>query len=237
MSQLPCLDVDNLAFPPIENALKEPDGLLAFGGDLSSERLLDAYANGIFPWYEEGQPILWWSPAPRAVLLSGQLHISKSLKKTLRKKTFSVTFDTAFETVIRACAAPRKNQQGTWITEDMIQAYLELHRLGYAHSVECWQHGNVVGGLYGISLGSLFFGESMFATETDASKVAFTHLASHCEAWSFPLIDCQIPNDHLESLGVTTISRAVFKKHLECCIPEKSDYDIHKGKWANRFQL
>jgi len=237
MSQPPCLDIDNLAFPPIENALQEPDGLLAFGGDLSTERLLDAYANGIFPWYEDGQPILWWSPAPRAVLLSGQLHRSKSLKKTLRKKTFTVTFDTAFETVIRACAAPRKHQQGTWITEEMIQAYLKLHQLGYAHSVECWQQGHVVGGLYGISLGSLFFGESMFALKPDASKVAFAHLVSQCDAWNFPLIDCQLPNDHLESLGVTTISRPLFKEYLQRCIPSKSHYAIHKGNWVNPAPL
>jgi leucyl/phenylalanyl-tRNA--protein transferase len=217
------LDPENpdLAFPDVELALKEPDGLLAIGGDLSCARLLIAYANGIFPWYGPGQPILWWSPDPRLVLQPESLHISRSLNKTLRKHLFRVTLDEAFETVIEHCAGPRDNASGTWITPEMIAAYLDLHRQGYAHSVECWQEQRLVGGLYGVSIGRVFFGESMFAHASDASKVALVTLAAQLGRWGFPLIDCQVHTRHLESLGAIPLPRKEFTGILRsaCALP------------------
>jgi len=199
-----------ITFPDVELALKEPDGLLAIGGDLSIARLLSAYAGGIFPWYGPGQPILWWSPDPRLVLRPETLHISRSLRKTLRKRPFRVTLDAAFEAVIDNCAAPRDYAGGTWITAEMKTAYLELHRQGYAHSVECWQDKRLVGGLYGVSIGRIFFGESMFAHASDASKVALATLARQLGRWDFPVIDCQVHTRHLESLGAIPLPRKEF---------------------------
>jgi leucyl/phenylalanyl-tRNA--protein transferase len=200
----------DITFPGVELALKEPDGLLAIGGDLSTARLLNAYASGIFPWYGPGQPILWWSPDPRLVLRPETLHISRSLQKTLRKRPFTITLDAAFETVIDHCAAPRDNASGTWITPEMKTAYLELHRRGYAHSVDGWQDTWRVGGLYGVSIGRVFFGESMFAHASDASKVALATLARQLSRWGFPVIDCQVHTPHLQSLGAIPLPRKEF---------------------------
>jgi leucyl/phenylalanyl-tRNA--protein transferase len=211
-------DID---FPDVELALKEPDGLLAVGGDLSVPRLVQAYRQGIFPWYGPGQPILWWSPDPRLVLYPERLHVSRSLARTLKKSVFAVTLDTAFEAVIRACAAPRTDDSGTWITPEMEQAYLEMYRQGHAHSVECWLGGELVGGLYGVAVGRMFFGESMFATATDASKVALAGLARQLARWDFQLIDCQVHTSHLVSMGANTMSRNEFVYILKkaCALP------------------
>jgi leucyl/phenylalanyl-tRNA---protein transferase len=197
-------------FPPIERALNEPNGLLAAGGDLSPERLLSAYRLGIFPWYSEGQPILWWSPDPRMVLFVDELKVARSLRRAVDKRRFDIRIDTAFAAVIDACAAPRSGQRGTWITGTMVDAYVQLHRLGYAHSVEAWDGAALVGGLYGISIGRMFFGESMFARATDASKIALVHLADILKRRNMPLIDCQQDTAHLARLGARPISRQEF---------------------------
>ncbi len=197
-------------FPDTEEALVDPDGLLAAGGDLSPERLLEAYRRGIFPWFSDSQPILWWAPDPRSVLFPERLKISRSLAKTLRRKPFHVTFDTAFTDVMRGCAAPRRGEPGTWITDTMLSAYTNLHQVGYAHSIECWSAGRLVGGLYGVAIGCVFFGESMFSTATDASKVALANLVDRLRPWGYRLIDCQIHNPHLESLGAERIPRSEF---------------------------
>ncbi len=198
------------AFPDAELALREPNGLLAAGGDLSPQRLVAAYRRGIFPWYGDDQPILWWTPDPRTVLVPEAVRISRSLRKTLNKGIFEVTMDTAFEEVVAACAAPRGDDQGTWITREMYNAYNRLHRLGWARSVECWRHGELVGGLYGVAIGRVFFGESMFSRESDASKVALVHLCR----MDYELIDCQIESDHLFRLGAQTMPRAQFLRHV-----------------------
>ena len=201
---------ERTAFPPVENAFREPNGLLAFGGNLSTGRLLMAYREGIFPWYSDDQPIMWWSPDPRAVLFPERLRISRSLRKRLRQGDLRVTLDTAFERVIRACAEPRPGQSGTWITEDMIDAYCRLHALGLAHSAEAWAGAELVGGLYGLAVGRLFCGESMSSRRVDASKVAYVHLVRQLQAWGFAAIDCQVPSPHLESLGAARVPRAEF---------------------------
>lgn len=209
MTTLPWLDPDRLWFPEPESALDDPDGLLAIGGDLSVERLILAYQQGIFPWFSDEQPILWWSPNPRCVLLPGDLHISRSLRKTLRKQRFNVTFDRAFGDVITNCASIRS--EGTWITTEMRLAYLRLHALGWAHSVEVWDDdGQLVGGLYGVAMGRCFFGESMFSRKTDASKVGFVHCVRQLEHWGYAMLDCQVENAHLRSLGARLISRGRF---------------------------
>lgn len=205
-------------FPPAEQATEH--GLLAAGGDLSAQRLLDAYQHGIFPWFNKNDPILWWCPDPRMVLFADEIRISKSLNKLLRKRSFSVTFDSAFESVMQACSAPRSNQpedpdNRTWIHEDIIKAYQQLHRLGYAHSVECWQDDKLVGGLYGIAIGKAFFGESMFSFVTDSSKIALVALCQQLQRWNMPLIDCQIYSDHLASMGAIEISRRDFTDELK----------------------
>jgi leucyl/phenylalanyl-tRNA--protein transferase len=202
------------AFPPLYKALREPDGLLAIGGCLSTERLLNAYRHGIFPWYNPDEPILWWSPNPRLVLFPEHLIVSRSLRKTLRKNTFTVTFDHAFEQVIISCALPRKDSQGTWITSDIYQAYTKLHQQGFAHSVEVWFNDELVGGLYGVALGQVFFGESMFHTKTDASKVAFVSMVEQLKIWGYQLIDCQVHTHHLTSLGAEEIDRHTFIRLL-----------------------
>lgn len=208
----PCLPQQ--PFPPLDTALTEPDGLLAAGGDLSPRRLVRAYRGGIFPWFEEGQPILWWSPDPRAVLTPESVKISRSLRKRLKREEYRVTFDTVFPAVMRACAAPRAGQRGTWITDEMVEAYCALHTEGIAHSVECWHGEDLVGGLYGVAIGRVFFGESMFSRRSDASKVALVGLAQQLEKWGFRLIDCQVSSPHLSSLGAVEIPRAEFVERL-----------------------
>jgi len=214
MSELVWLDPHGYQFPPVEQALVEPDGLLAVGGDLSIGRLLAAYSTGIFPWYEQGQPLLWWSPDPRAVIKPENVRIHRSLLKRLRKKEFVVQVDTAFEQVLDFCQAPRSYSSETWITDEMKSAYVALHQAGFAHSIECYRDEELVGGLYGVSIGALFFGESMFNRATDASKVAFVHLCRLMEKNHCPLIDCQIPNPHIMTLGVESISRPEFITYL-----------------------
>lgn len=203
------------SFPPISDALTEPDGLLAAAGDLTVPRLLEAYRHGIFPWYDETQPILWWSPNPRMVLKPGQAHISRSLAKHMRKHPFTISFDHAFEQVITECAAKRSTDEGTWITADMKAAYIELHRQGHAHSIECWQNDKLVGGLYGVAIGRVFFGESMFSRVTNASKVCLVKLSEHLHRWGFELIDCQVESAHLTSMGAHEINRETFKQILD----------------------
>jgi len=232
MSLIPWLD-ETLDFPNIHSALDDPNGLLAAGGDLSPERLLKAYQQGIFPWFDDEQPILWWSPDPRAVLFPNNIHVSKSLAKLIRKGGFRISFDEAFDEVVRACAAPRRYSEGTWITDDMLGAYNTIHNMGYAHSLEVWQGDALVGGLYGISLGKLFFGESMFSRTDNASKIAFVALAKQLEQWQFPLIDCQIPNPHLSSLGVSEISRREFKNYLK----EFTEREHPTGHWIFELSL
>ncbi|MDE0793089.1 MAG: leucyl/phenylalanyl-tRNA--protein transferase [SAR324 cluster bacterium] len=215
-------------FPPTEEA--EGDGLLAVGGDLTKERLLAAYSKGIFPWYEAGQPILWWSPDPRLVLIPEELKISRSLRKALRKQQFEIRFDSAFQQVIKACADVRTQQgEGTWIIPEMQQAYTELHQEGFAHSVESWLDGELAGGLYGISLGRCFFGESMFSTRNDSSKVALVALVEFSKQVGIKMIDCQMTTSHLLSLGAREIKRKVFLQNLKIHLEEPT----LKGSWNN----
>jgi leucyl/phenylalanyl-tRNA--protein transferase len=201
-------------FPPLAQALTEPDGLLAAGADLSPTRLLTAYRSGIFPWYSAGQPLLWWSPDPRMVLFPAEFRMPRSLVKRLRHGDYEIRVDTAFETVMRNCAAPRSDAAGTWITPDMIAAYCELHRLGHAHSVETWINGELAGGLYGIALGRAFYGESMFAHAADASKIALAHLVRRLDHRQFGIIDCQMNTAHLARFGAREIPRREFSQHL-----------------------
>ena len=208
------------AFPPVFDALDEPDGLLCVGGDLSPARLLAAYRRGIFPWYSEGQPILWWSPDPRSVLFPGELRVTRSLAKTIRNRGYIVTRDRAFAGVMNLCGDGTLRPEGTWISPDMRAAYARLHALGHAHSVETWLDGRLVGGLYGVALGRVFFGESMFSTERDASKVALHDLVQSLRTSNVELIDCQIASPHLESLGARAIPRRDFVAHLERCITD-----------------
>jgi leucyl/phenylalanyl-tRNA--protein transferase len=217
------------AFPPVDTALTEPAGLLAAGGDLTPAWLLTAYKRGIFPWYSGGEPILWWSPDPRLVLRPDEMKISRSLRRTLRQGRFEVRFDTAFAAVIAACAAPREPGGGTWITREMQSAYLRMHELGYAHSVEAWEEKELVGGLYGMALGRAFFGESMFSRRTDASKVALAHLASHLKKNDFAIIDCQMTTNHLLSLGAAEMPRRTFCDGLATWTREGAE----PGRWPS----
>jgi leucyl/phenylalanyl-tRNA--protein transferase len=201
-------------FPPVESALRDPNGLLAAGGDLTPARLLEAYSLGIFPWYSEGDPLLWWSPDPRMVLFLDELRVTRSLSRTIRAARYAVTLDRAFREVMAGCAAPRDGQDGTWITPDVLTAYSTLARLGYAHSVETWAGDELVGGLYGVVIGRMFFGESMFARRTDASKVALVHLVRQLRDWGFELIDCQMSTSHLASLGAREIPRPEFNDRI-----------------------
>lgn len=219
-------------FPHPEEA--DPDGLLAVGGDLSPQRLLTAYSNGIFPWYAEDSPILWWSTNPRLILVPDEFHMPRSLRRLLNKGFFSFTLDTAFSSVIRECAAcPRPEQEGTWIVEDMVEAYTMLHELGYAHSVEAWIDGELVGGLYGVSLGSVFFGESMFYRVPDASKAAFAVLVGQLRSWGFTMIDCQQTTRHLLRFGAREVQRFRFLQMLR----EAMDVDTREGKWRFDDQM
>jgi leucyl/phenylalanyl-tRNA---protein transferase len=220
-------------FPPVERALRDPNGLLAAGGDLSPQRLLEAYAHGIFPWFSDDDPLLWWSPDPRMVLFLDELHVAKSLRKVIKSRRFTVTFDRAFNDVMAGCAAPRVGEAGTWITREMHAAYALLHRLGFAHSVETWNGDRLVGGLYGVAIGRMFYGESMFASESNASKVAFATLVRQLERWGFEMIDCQMSTDHLASLGAREIPRAEFVSRLarlvrqgEVPVPWRLDGDL-----------
>ena len=219
--------------------MQNPDGLLAVGGDLSVVRLLNAYRRGIFPWYEDGQPILWWSPNPRGVLYTHKLKVSSSLRKALRKHDWTVTFDGDFKKTVSACAAPRSYARGTWITIEMAEAYTALHQLGYAHSVELWDYQErLIGGIYGVMIGKMFFGESMFSFQTNASKVALTYMVSHLHSWNCPLLDCQLPSAHLLSLGAEAISRKDFVKAMTPLCSEalenfkwKLDEQIDVSNW------
>ena len=235
MTPIPWLNPNTLDFPPPNSALNDPNGLLALGGDLSPERILAAYRLGIFPWFNPGDPILWWSPDPRTVIYPEKLHISRSLQKALRKKNYRVTFDRAFEQVMRQCAGARPNASGTWINDDMLFAYCTLHQMGFAHSVEVWseQDGKteLVGGLYGIAIGRVFFGESMFSHANNASKIGFAHLVRQLRQWQFALIDCQVASDHLFTLGATEISRQDFQKALQEFAQDPS-VRLNQHDWA-----
>jgi len=224
---IPWLERD-APFPPVQSALKDPNGLLAAGADLSSKRLLDAYRHGIFPWFSEGDPILWWSPDPRMILFPAELKISRSFGKVLRNRSYETRFDSAFDEVLAGCAEPRKGAPGTWISDAMIEAYRSLHRLGYAHSVETWIDGELAGGLYGVAMGRVFFGESMFSRSRDASKIALAALVAHLEPAGFGLIDCQMHTRHLETLGAREIPRRRFSRLLE----ELVNYPHSPGTWS-----
>ena len=214
-------------FPPVDRS--SPEGLLAVGGDLRPERLLEAYRHGIFPWYNDDQPILWWSPDPRAVLFPEKLHVPRSLKKRLRSNVFTVSLNICFRRVMEQCAGPRAQypEGGTWITGDMLDAYTRLHELGHAHSVETWQDGHLVGGLYGVAIGGAFFAESMFTKVDDASKVALVRLVRQLQAWDFRLIDCQQPSPHVMRFGAEEIPRSDFMEHLTAAValPDR------RGRW------
>ncbi len=219
---------DDLVFPP--PYLADEDGLLAVGGDLSCERLLLAYSMGIFPWYIKSSPIFWWSPDPRLVLFPEELHVSRSLKQIIKKQIFTITTDKAFEEVIRNCATiKRRGSKGTWLTEEMIDAYIDLHRLNYAHSCESWYNGELVGGLYGVAIGGVFFGESMFTKMSNASKVAFVKTVESLKSWGFVIIDCQVQTKHLMSFGARLISRKQFLKILDEAIKKRVE------KWGTGF--
>ena len=218
---------DDLTFPPVEQA--SPEGLVAVGGDLRIARLLEAYRRGIFPWYSEDQPILWWSPDPRTVLYPEKLHVSRSLKRSLRPGHFTVTLDTCFRLIVEHCAGPRTQypEGGTWITPAMIDAYATLHQEGYAHSVEIWQDGRLVGGLYGVAIGGAFFAESMFAQVDDASKVALVFLVRQLRAWSFRLVDCQQSSPHVLRLGAEEIPRRLYIEQLAGAVRQRN----RRGRW------
>ena len=234
LRHLPQLGADPSApFPPTAEALQKPNGLLAWGGDLHPVRLLSAYRLGIFPWYSEGEPILWWSPAPRCVIFPPDVHLSRRTRRRYRTGAYRVTADTAFEDVVTACAAPRRGQAGTWITTGMKQAFSQLHRQGHAHAVEVWKDGALAGGIYGLALGKVFFGESMFSREPDGSKIALLALCRQLETWGFSLLDCQVPNPHLYSLGAVTLSRTAFERQLQRLVAKSAE----PGPWADRFTV
>lgn len=211
---IPYLPKDS-PFPAVSMALDDPNGLLAAGADLSSERLIEAYSQGIFPWYSEGEPLLWWSPDPRMVFIIDDFKIKKSVCKTLKKHALTVTLNTAFEAVINACTLPRKDEEGTWITDEMLAAYLQLHHLGYAHSVEVWQQQKLVGGIYGVAVGEVFCGESMFSDISNGSKIALSCLIKYLKNYHFSLIDCQVESPHLISLGAINISRDEYLTYIQ----------------------
>lgn len=210
---IPWLETDD-PFPPVREALDDPNGLLAAGADLSTDRLLDAYRLGIFPWFGDEDPLLWWSPNPRMVLMVDELHVSRSLRRVIRSRRYDVTLDTAFRDVMIGCADARARQEGTWITSGMLEAYTRLASLGFAHSVEAWVGDELAGGLYGVAIGRMFYGESMFSRRSDASKVALAHLVRQLERWGFEMVDCQMSTSHLASLGAREIPREEFLDRL-----------------------
>lgn len=247
MIQLPWLEPGATNFPSTSLALTEPNGLLAVGGDLCVPQLLAAYQRGIFPWFDEAQPVLWWSPCPRLVLKPANLHIAKSMRKMLRRAPYRVTTDTAFAQVIAACAEPRADQHGTWISEQIQSAYTALHRLGYAHSIEVWQDGVLAGGLYGVALGRVFFGESMFSRVDNASKYGFITLVTALKTLGYGVIDCQVRTPHLVSLGAEEIDRKQFELLLMNYIyGDQSDHNVvadpatdvmpPAGQWPTEFE-
>jgi leucyl/phenylalanyl-tRNA--protein transferase len=221
------LSDDLTLFPKVSSALESPDGLLAIGGDLKPLRILNAYRNGIFPWFSAGEPLLWWSPSERAILTAGKAHISKSMKRFINKQSMAITINHAFSSVIEACAKPRASQAETWISQEMINAYTELHQLGFAHSIEVWHEETLVGGLYGICIGKTFCGESMFSQMANSSKLAFIALNQHFSAAGGELIDCQMQTEHLQSLGVEKCSRSAFIGMLE----KTKDQRLKEGCW------
>lgn len=230
MTTLPWLDSRNYWFPDPESALNDPDGLLAIGGDLSPQRILHAYERGIFPWFSDDQPILWWSPNPRCVLFPENVHVSRSLRRKLNKDAFTITVDQAFPEVIALCGELR--EEGTWITPDMESAYRRLHEMGVAHSFEAWNEtGDLVGGLYGVALGRCFFGESMFSRERDASKVVFVHVAGHLKQWGYRIMDCQVENPHLLRLGATLIPRSQFLTIIRENVHRRPEHKQWRPDW------
>ena len=234
MLDLPRLGDDpDAPFPPISSAMDSPNGLLAWGGDLHPQRLLAAYRLGIFPWYSAGQPLLWWSPAPRCVIFPRQVHLSRRTRRRYNSGIYRLTADAAFPAVIAACAQPREEDSGTWITSDMRRAYVELHRRGKAHSVEVWHEQDLCGGIYGVAIGSVFFGESMFSRRTDASKIALVALCRQLDQWGYGLLDCQVGNPHLFRMGAVEISREAFQEWLEDLL-ERPQPD---GIWSDRARF
>jgi len=226
-------------FPDPAEAEQDPNGLLAIGGDLSSERLLMAYQRGIFPWFSVGQPLLWWSPNPRMVLLPRDLRISRSLRKSIRRKRFEVSMDQAFDQVIHGCSQPRPNEQGTWLVPEMMEAYGRLHQLGHAHSVETWLDGDLVGGLYGVAMGKIFFGESMFSRATDTSKIALVFLVDCIARWGYEMVDCQVYTEHLETLGAKQIPRTEFQRTVEAGTRKPADdvnWNVKRSPIAQRYE-
>ena len=225
------------AFPDISSALESPNGLLAAGGDLAADRLLYAYANGIFPWFEEGQPILWWSPDPRCILRPDAFHVSRRLRRTLKSSPFRVSFNEDFGSVIAGCSGERDTYTGTWITPEMIEAYARLHELGWAHSVEVWSDGELAGGMYGVSIGRAFFGESMFSRVSNASKVALLVLCRQLERHRFSVLDCQVPSPHLFSLGATLMPRAEFARLLAAACRQRTRFESWPAERINPAEL
>ncbi len=233
---LPYLDIDT-PFPPVNQALDDPNGLLAAGANLSVARLLEAYSCGIFPWFSEGEPILWWSPDPRTVFLLNKYNPSKSLCRLARQTDLKITLNKSFEQVVQRCSEPRKNQAGTWISDDIKQAYLDLHQIGKAHSVEVWQNENLVGGIYGVSIGKLFCGESMFSGITNGSKIALACLIGYLRVKGFPIIDCQVENPHLSSLGAVKIDRKTYLETLKLAISQPVEDSFWDCKILNPRSL
>lgn len=248
MSQIAWLDNANPIFPRTDQAHSDPNGLLAAGGNLSTQTLLNAYTQGIFPWYSDGQPILWWSPSPRMTLKPQEAHFGRSLRKLAKKKHFEISVDTQFTQVMCLCAdITRADQDGTWITDEIIEAYTALHTLGFAHSVESWHDGQLVGGLYGVAIGNAFFGESMFSLVSGASKIAFASLIVQLNAWNYTLIDCQMHTEYLASFGAQEADRQIFEKQLSQAIPKGITKDRTKNtpdtripsakNWQRNWQL
>jgi len=231
---LPRLGNDPSApFPPTRDALKSPNGLLAWGGDLNPRRLLAAYRAGIFPWYSAGQPVLWWSPAPRCVIYPDQAHLSRRTRRRYNSGIYRLSADTAFEAVVTGCAQPRAGESGTWITPALRRSFVELHRMGHAHSIEVWHEDRLCGGIYGLSIGGVFFGESMFSRATDASKIALLALCRQLAAWDFGLLDCQVGNPHLFRMGAVEIDRRTFESELSYLVAQ----DQPVGTWTDRVNF
>ncbi len=229
-ADFPCLLRPDTPFPDVSSALRDPNGLLAIGGDLSVPRLIRAYRRGIFPWFSKGEPILWWCPDPRSVIFVDDFRPSRSIQKLMRKNIYQITFDRNFQQVISLCAStPRSGQHGTWITPEIIQAYQQLFEQGFAHSVECWHHDRLVGGLYGVAMGRIFYGESMFSLENNTSKLAFSKLMQGLKQWGYVLVDCQVESSHMNSLGAVNIAREQFVAWLA----RYSDQKVSSNAWVH----